>query len=549
MADTDNGKVVGIDIANSMQQAANLSTDFRKQASYPDDGSKLPLQVDMPRGSEKETTGKDGEVTTTANSKQGVKSLFNAWHLYSGAGDGILLDTDIHAEGDEMSPFLSPTAKALIDAKRGHCIYDYQDFAYCTMYGKIPNNRLITLRRFATPIQDDITNVEAQQTAELSRMVTWFDGENNSLEDICSWEFGLRYRELTANIEEAQAIGGSTTGLNGWMKTVAKFLDPQFGDNAVQGSARLGISPVHDQNAVYGPIDSIDKTHIRDRGMDFKNEFSLTFLYDLKSIDGINAKAAMIDLLSNVLACTYNNAKFWGGARYWTGPRPSKFWQGALKFENALIQDSMTKGFDNILDFVRGAAEQFMNTPIDTLKSIASGALKKFSIAKLLNTIGRPSIPVMNSLLSGDAIGEWHVMVGNPLRPIVSMGNMIVTGVNIKPICNELGYDDFPTAYKVTIALKHAMPRDKAGIESMMTAGKGRTYWKPDENTSKEIKATMKKRYAQGAQSTIGSVIDAAYNKVYDFVKSPQADADIEAINNAKATPIKAIKQSQSDAR
>ena len=39
-----------------------------------------------------------------------------------------------------------------------------------------------------------------------------------------------------------------------------------------------------------------------------------------------------------------------------------------------------------------------------------------------------------------------------------------------------LGYEDFPTKLKVSCTLKPCRPRDKADIESMFNAGKGRFY-------------------------------------------------------------------------
>jgi hypothetical protein len=132
-------------------------------------------------------------------------------------------------------------------------------------------------------------------------------------------------------------------------------------------------------------------------------------------------------------------------------------------------------------------------------------------------------------------------MIGNPLRPIVSMGNMIITSVNIQPTSSELTYDDFPTNYKVTIGLKHAMPRDKAGIESMMTAGKGRTYWKPsDEDFKTKIKPKLANKYntASGGE-TVKQMIDRVYKDVHDFVANPDAQKEVDNINNAKLKTAK----------
>ena len=500
----------------------SVGTDFRKLGGYANSTHKALYQVDMPRGSESDT-GQDTQL-------QGRQSLFNLYNLYAGAGDGIWLDEDLQTN----KAFTMPTARTLIEHPRGQVIYDWSDFAYCTHYGKIPNNRLITLRRFAQPVMDDITNTVAHPSPDIARMVTWFDGENNKLEDLLNMSFGLNWRTLKSSVEEARVVGGSQDGVNGWMRTVSKMLDPKFGEERLQGNARLSIAPNHDSNKVYGPIDVIDQTTIRDRGLKFDQTFTLKFFYSCKSIDGINAKSAMVDCLSNVLATTYNNAKFWGGARYWTGPRPSRFWNWALTAEQGAIDVALTGSFNDIFNYFKGLGEGIMNSMkgkggVDTLKSIASVALKRFAVAKMLNIIGRPSLPVMNSLLKGDPIGEWHLMIGNPMRPILCVGNLVVDSVNIVPASSELGFDDFPTDFIVTVNLKHAMPRDKAGIESMMTAGKGRTYWKPsDSDFANIVKASQEAKKA----NSVG--IDAytdAFKNAHDFVNTPDAKKEVNKLN------------------
>lgn len=494
-----------------------IGTDFQKLGGYSKSTHAGMYNADMPRGAE--------------SAIQGRQSLFNLYNLYSGAGDNIWLDEDLQAN----KAFTMPTARTLIEHPRGQSIYDWSDFAYCTNYGRIPNNRLITLRRFAQPVMDDITNVLAHPTPDVARLVTWVDGENNKLEDLMHMTFGLNWRQLKSSIEEARVTGGGTDGVNGWMRTVAKMLDPKFGKEALEGKARLNIAPNHDANKVYGPIDVIDSTTIRDRGLKFEQTFTLKFFYSAKSIDGINAKSAMVDCLSNVLAATYNNAKFWGGARYWTGPRPSKFWNEALRVEQEVIDTALTGSFNDIFNYFKGLAANIVGAAkgggVDTLKQIASVALKRFAVAKMLNIIGRPSLPVMNSLLNGDPIGEWHLTIGNPLRPMMCIGNLIVDSCDIAPVTSELGFDDFPTDFVVTITLKHAMPRDKAGIESMFTAGKGRTYWKPSDSDFAAIQqAAMQNKTAVANGS---DAFNNVFKNVHDFVNTPAAKAEVDKLNSS----------------
>ena len=74
-----------------------------------------------------------------------------------------------------------------------------------------------------------------------------------------------------------------------------------------------------------------------------------------------------------------------------------------------------------------------------------------------------PSVSGMKALLTGEPVGNWHLTVGNPLNPIMVIGNLICTDMKVEA-SDELGPDDFPMELKVTYTIEHGMPRDKAGI-------------------------------------------------------------------------------------
>jgi hypothetical protein len=54
----------------------------------------------------------------------------------------------------------SPTVTQIIEWSNkdiwGRTPYSYQDFVYCKWFGIIPNNRLITLRRYHAPTRDNL---------------------------------------------------------------------------------------------------------------------------------------------------------------------------------------------------------------------------------------------------------------------------------------------------------------------------------------------------------------------------------------------------------
>jgi hypothetical protein len=71
-------------------------------------------------------------------------------------------------------------------------------------------------------------------------------------------------------------------------------------------------------NFVIGPVNVVNKTNVRDMGLKFENDIKLNFEYELKSLNYVNPKIAMIDTISNMLTMTTNNAQFFGGIAFGT---------------------------------------------------------------------------------------------------------------------------------------------------------------------------------------------------------------------------------------
>ena len=131
----------------------------------------------------------------------------------------------------------------------------------------------------------------------------------------------------------------------------------------------------------------------------------------------------------------------------------------------SLIGDTLGIDMGAILDDPKGTAENFF-------KSNNIGAALKGSIQ---NKLGRPAMYAFDSLLTNDAVGLWHITIGNPLNPIAVMGNLILDKAEIEH-SGPLGIDDFPSELKVTVSLKHAMPRDSVDIQKMYTMGQHSIY-------------------------------------------------------------------------
>lgn len=396
--------------------------------------------------------------------------------------------------------------------------YDPDDFLYCKNLG-FPITRLITLRRFPYPCVDNIFDKSVQPQPDIARMVTFFDQTNNKLEDLLQYSYRMKWKELTATMEQAN-MQGDQSGFTGYMKKIGKWFDGELSANVMQGGAdsnALNYDPIHDQNKTYGPVDSLITTHIRDVGLEFEKEFEIVFEYNLRSINGRTPELAMKDIMANVLAVTFNDGKFWGGSRFWVGERPSKFFQN-FSYLNSRDLDTLMFGAYNHL---KSALDSFKNptqgSAVDALKNVMTNGLR-IAIGKILDSVGRPSIVVMNSLLNNEATGYWHLMIGDPSNPILCVGNLICTDTEVTFPTDSLSYAGFPTKIQFKVKLKPAQSKDRAGIEMMFNTGRERMYYAPKQVTVNKTK-TNTKTTNRNFFGFSEKEIDSALGEAYSFLK------------------------------
>lgn len=432
------------------------------------------------QGKAKKPNGADSGLFSEVTQKSQY-SIFNDYNVISFSKGNYPL-TDVDSKNKEIYKY--STALDLISNPRGASIFMPRDFLLCARYG-LPINRMITLRRFPYPVPDNIFDIapgegdtkNAAGEPDIARMVTYMDQDINKISDILKFTYKMNWAMKSAQTENVGGqLNGDQRGVSGFMGSLASLCDDgTLSRQAIQGQNVLAMNPLNDSNKIHGPVDSLARVWLRDIGLETDLKFQIVFDYELRSINGLNQKAMFIDLLSNILACTFNDARFWGGARIWVGGRPSP-WIRKLAWMNS---GDAEKLINSAGIAIKEAVKQF-STPqsaLDTLKNIAMNGLN-LALGKLLDKIGRPSTMVMNSLLKGDPIGDWHLTIGNPMNPIMCIGNLRMTDTEIE-FGDRLGYDDFPTSIKVTCTLEQGLDRGRAEIESMFNQGYSRTYWTP----------------------------------------------------------------------
>ena len=491
----------------------------------------------------------------------------------------------------------------------GQARYKYADFMYCKDLGKYANNHLLTLRRFAFPVGDNIFTEAAMAKqdnnwstmGDIGRLVTWFGNDDNKLEDILKYDYEATWKPMNSEIhqefskegEGADAPGATKNLFNkailaigqtnySYIKALTKGTNPALTLPFMSVPIPAGqyqndpvvLGQNYDAHKVYEPANTIRETNIYDGELKFSQEFSITFNYTLRAYDNINPKAALLDLLGNIMVVTYRRGRFWGGENSILGvSRDKSMWNIA----NNIIKKGSDTAKTYASQLLNGDTQEAVNTMkgelsnlwekgkelVDNLRNnntdLSKLATNIFNngidavTGILQNHLGRPAIYQFNSILDGDLTGLWHLTVGNPLNPIMSIGNLIMTKAEVQHY-GPLGIDDFPTGLKVTVSLKHAQPRDSARIEHMYTKGLGTIYQslnaikdinqvysvgKPAANTGKAAVNNTKNNDTANNIKNNKDNVPNYYKEAaaeYDSIKSNYNEYNYLVINSSKDT-------------
>lgn len=461
-----------------------------------------------------------------------VSSRFNRWSLFKTSNIDGVGSNPLDALNDKMSnvltgppdsQILNPTARNIVQYAKEKAggpkgplsaalsggtnnstagpsfDYDLSDFVQCEHYGAISNNYLITLRRFPYPVKDDIVNPkifnEAGQPVDafqpdIARALTYLSPElGNDIKEILKFKVGFEWETISSGIQEiTQSKGnrgalGSSIDSNPLLSAIEAAANGLDAASAAlirdKGGNGVGWDPTKETypNKVFGPYNVIKDILARKQGLIFEQEFTLTFHYDIRGYGQTSPKAAFMDTMSNLLALTYNNAPFWGGATRYLGSgsvgKPfgdfNALKEGRYGDYFGSLKDQFMSGFSNLTGGAGGVGEFFNNLGNSKLADNIIGG----GLMKLLN--GPQGSTLVQSFITGDPTGNWHLTVGNPMMPMMMIGNLALQDAQFE-FDGPLGYEDFPSKLKLTITLKPGRPRDKGEIESMFNAGKGRMY-------------------------------------------------------------------------
>lgn len=421
--------------------------------------------------------------------------------------------------------------------------YFWKDFLYCKYYGSIPNNYMITLRRFPAPMRDNLSIPEQLKTSDLykkqgagrpvAQAVTWWGGQTgNSLNDVISFTTGLKWDPKTQTdvmkqegfdqgffksvLGRALANTAGVAGLDGLLAAMGDAANVVIAStdsgNAQITKAKINMAlrdkmsmengPLSD--FIFTPVDVVEKGWFRGGGLVFDGgEILLKFHYELTSVGEVNTKAAMADLIGNLLSIGTNYGNFLTpDMRYDNGFPPiafpggdrglEQFYSDPLGFVKTAIRylnnpdaetmgdptaesfKQINKNIDQISSELQSVLKQLQTGSLaDVVKDIDGPLGNVFAFALSKDLIERYKYPL--SFKTGAPVGEWHLVVGNPMNPIAMIGNLVCKELTIE-FGEVLGPDDFPTEVIATFSLAHGRDRERGEIESMFNRGDGRLY-------------------------------------------------------------------------
>ena len=333
----------------------------------------------------------------------GVQSIVNSYSitkLYGSNSGEYLIDKkgerrwyEIDSTQDgKLAYSLNPTTTSIINWGEGdpygRTPYHFSDFVFCKHWNIIPNNRMLTLRRYPAPIVDNLkfpgmdgfsgagtpsdksddgwsnndpdniddtgigTSYQGEKGTEIigedqgsgkkvefppmASAVTYFGEEtNNQLSDILKFTTGFNWGETEANVFEVGTTSNpdmeaGPAGLFGGLGSMAKMLNigsGNFDSNAIMNEGNLPPDPYNDgpyENRIIGPVNAITSVRKRERGLQYENKISLTFEYVARPIGGVNTKAVLLDIISNFLVIGSATAMFWGGQHRFMG-QPQRY--------------------------------------------------------------------------------------------------------------------------------------------------------------------------------------------------------------------------------
>ena len=398
---------------------------------------------------------------------------------------------DIH--NDEVNDIsIASIVKYTSGTDNGAMRLNFADFAYLKNVGVYPNNRLVVARRFAQGVQDDLTKVKS---APLSTLVSWVPDEN-----FIDVSFGEKWeaadasfkeilnsmgKEMKASAEQGSAVGSALAGgltvlpFPGFMEGIQYSVLKELGLT----TAGIGNSPLGNPNLIReAKRRSVMDAESPGSGLTAKFSIKMVVEYEQKFINGVDPTLVYLDIIQNALTFGTSDAAFQFNSNFANGS--SSIISKLIKGDVASVASALIDFVAAILKVVGQAAstlvENLINPPKNDEKPDANkiaNLLKNAFAATAGHVVSKYKVKLIGvvNALTGTPSAPWHVMIGNPKKPIFTSGDMLCESVDLT-VGKTLAFNDLPSYIKLEFTLTNARSLGASEIFNKFNTGRARTY-------------------------------------------------------------------------
>lgn len=410
------------------------------------------------------------------------------------------------------------------------------DFIYLKDFGVFPNNRLVVVRRFPSPVENDLTAVGQ---SPISTVVSWIPDDQKEF-------ISFKANETWSNEPTSEPVKDLSEIFN---DVIGKVLPRNpFTEMAGTGNGAFQLLPIGgiteaiqttiinyflNDGQENGTNFSYDNLHLGNPNFmgesSYRKMNSITSdisikvksTYEMKYINGIDPTIAFMDIIQNLLRFSSSQSVFYLSQA--GGNNINKFinkfkngdWIGAINLVLQAIINSVKllvndigslvqKGFKAVKDTLDGTASEENRSAIrDALESglsvIGNSALARFRIE--FSRI----IPAM----TGASSAPWHITVGNPKRPFFSSADMVVENSEVR-FGNTLGFNDLPNRIDFEFTVKTARNLGIQEIFDRFNVGAGRQYQRNSIEFKTDFYQGSVRNTGTGSTTTTGANINGS---------------------------------------
>jgi len=397
------------------------------------------------------------------------------------------------------------------------------DFVYLKDLGVYPINRLWILRRF--PDNCIVPNnllAWGKAVEPVSTVVGWIKDKEDT--PLLSLNFNEVWTDQNEMIDKIMTqilsdnfnykmpmtipVPGWSQGLLFGMLNAMGFTDDYNAMNVPTGDPNvLRVGKMRDASGA--------------QGLQSRMNLSLETTYEQKYINGVDPGLAMMDVLSNLFKMGTSDQKFIlsnspmlqqliGNIN---GKKNVNAWLdfiknliGAFVKGVATFISAMGTGESFVTSANAGGSDQSTGSESPDKNSIGTtgGLVSNVANSILAGTIAKYRWPLKGSiaLMSGINTTPWHLTIGNPYSPIINIGNVYVSNVEVK-LSNDLGFNDMPARIDVNISADFGRPLGKQELEKMFNNGYKRVYSKKSPGSVTETTPVSSNVTASGQPASV----------------------------------------------